>query len=288
MRGELLLNEPLSNYTSWRIGGPAKQAYKPADVDDLRFFLQQLPAEESILWLGLGSNALVPDEGFDGTVIFTQGLLNQIEMIDPVSVKAQSGVACAAMARFCARANLEGLEFLAGIPGTLGGALKMNAGCYNGETWDFVKSVETIDRQGQLQIRFPSDYAVEYRHVQGPDEWFISATFELRPGEKEKSLSVIKELLARRASTQPTSEPSCGSVFRNPSGDYAARLIEASGLKGYRIGDAEVSTKHANFIINRGHATAQDIKQLIDFVMTTVHAQQGILLQREVHYIEER
>lgn len=288
LRGKLLLNESLAHYTSWRAGGVARQLYQPADVADLQYFLQYLSPNEPILWLGLGSNTLIRDGGFPGTVIVTQGLLKSLEHIDPTRIRAEVGVSCAAVARYAARLGLTGLEFLAGIPGTMGGALRMNAGCFGGETWRYVTAVTTIDRSGNLHERKREEFAVAYREVEGlKDEWFISGDFILPAGDKETSLAMIRDLLAKRAATQPTGEYSCGSVFRNPPGDYAGRLIEAAGLKGYQIGGAKVSTKHANFILNEGEASAAEIEALLHYVRTTIATKFGIALIPEVHIIGE-
>jgi len=289
-RGVVLLNEPLASYTTWRVGGFASVLYKPVDVSDLACFLKSLPASEPVLFLGLGSNSLIRDTGFAGTVILTQGCLKGIAQEDALTVRVEAGVSCATMARFCARLGLVGGEFWAGIPGTMGGALRMNAGCFGRETWQFVKEIETIDRKGTRHIRTPDDFSVAYRHVEGllPDEWFVSALCELTQGEKETSLTIIKDLLAHRAKTQPTNEYNCGSVFRNPPADFAARLIESCGLKGRQIGGAMVSAKHANFIINQdGLASAADIESLIGLIKQTVADKTQIELIREVHIIGE-
>jgi UDP-N-acetylmuramate dehydrogenase len=290
--GELVYNEPLSNYNTWRVGGPAKCLFKPKDIPALQKFLQQLSAEEPVLWLGLGSNSLISDQGFAGTVILTQGCLRSLEQVEPNLVRAEAGVSCAQLARFCARQGLVDAEFWAGIPGTFGGALRMNAGCYQSETWDFVTAVETIDRQGQIHRRQPEEFKIAYRHVEGlknQEEWFLAGFCRLPTGDAEASLHKIKELLARRAATQPTGEYNCGSVFRNPPGDYAARLIEAAGLKGQRIGGAQISLKHANFIINEdAQAKAEDISALINLVKETVKAKYDINLIQEVHLIGEK
>lgn len=286
-KGRLLLNEPLASYTTWRVGGIAKKMYKPAGIDDLSLFLNQLPKQEPLIWLGLGSNSLIRDSGFSGTVVLTQGCLMDITVLDDYQVRVEAGVSCATMARFCARNNLAGGEFWAGIPGTMGGALRMNAGCFGGETWQSVVEVETMTREGVRRIRKPDEFEISYRHVAGHnDEWFVAATCKLQKGEKEKSLQLIKELLAHRANTQPTSEYNCGSVFRNPPGSHAAILIESCGLKGKKLGGAIVSTKHANFIINHeGSASADDIESLIALVRDTVNQQTQIELIREVHII---
>lgn len=286
-QGELLFDEPLASYTTWRVGGLAKQLYKPLNKDDLTAFLRQLPKTEKVVFLGLGSNSLIRDSGFSGTIVLTQGCLMDMRLTDEQTVLVEAGVSCATMARFCARNYLVGGEFLAGIPGTLGGALRMNAGCFGSETWKWVQTVETISRQGQNTIREPSTFAIAYRQVLGlEDDYFVAGTFRFEKGDKEASLQLIKKLLAHRALTQPTNEYNCGSVFRNPPGDFAARLIEACGLKGQQCGNAMVSEKHANFIINQdGLATAKDIESLITLVQDTVFAKTQIKLIREVHII---
>lgn len=287
LRGELRENESLKRYNSWRVGGVARQLYLPADVDDLANFLRTLAPDEPLLWLGLGSNLLIRDGGFAGTVILLQGRLKHLA-VNGTRVEVEAGAACAKVARQCARAGLTGGAFLAGIPGTVGGALAMNAGAFGGETWSIVKSVVTIDRSGELRRRQPSDFEVAYRHVGRPgEEWFVSATLMLGEGDVQAEQEAIRVLLERRAATQPTGQPSCGSTFRNPDGDHAARLIEASGLKGYRIGGAQVSPKHANFIINTGDASAADIEALIAHVQAEVQRQQGEALHTEVHVVGE-
>jgi UDP-N-acetylmuramate dehydrogenase len=288
MVGEMLHNEPLSSHTSWRVGGPARRFYKPADSADLISFLKQLPAAEPLLWLGLGSNILVRDGGFNGTVIATQGCLNGLELVGEAGLRAEAGVSSARVARFAAANDLCGVEFLAGIPGTMGGALALNAGAFGSETWDWVSAVETIDRSGKVRQRSPSDFSVGYRQVTMPEgEWFLSAQMELQSGDGAAALQNIQTLLTQRTATQPIGLPSCGSVFRNPEGDHAARLIDSAGLKGHSIGGATVSTKHANFIINSGGATAADIEALISFVQKRVEQESGIRLQPEVHIVGE-
>lgn len=286
-QGTLLFNELLADYTTWRVGGPAVKLYKPANIADLALFLRKLPLNEPLLWLGLGSNSLIRDQGFSGTVILTQGCLKEITLLSSQTITVEAGVSCASMARFAARNNLSGGEFWAGIPGTMGGALRMNAGCHGGETWQFVVEVQTINRHGEIRVRQPEEFEIGYRHIAGlGDEWFISATIKLTSGSKETSLQVIKDLLAHRASTQPTNEYNCGSVFRNPPGDFAARLIESCGLKGFSVGGAMVSQKHANFIINhQGSASAADIEALIYLVQTKVREQTSVELLHEVHII---
>jgi len=288
LRGKLLHDEPMARHTTWRIGGPADRYYQPADIDDLAEYLSQLPEGEPVFWLGLGSNLLVRDGGIRGSVIATSGMLDQLEMVGDDRLRAEAGVSCAKVARFAARHGLTGAEFLAGIPGTLGGALAMNAGAFGGETWPIVRAVETLDRHGQRHRRTPGDYEIGYRHVRGPlGEWFVAAELQLRPGDTEAGQARIKELLARRGATQPTRQANAGSVFRNPEGDFAARLIEACGLKGVCEGAACVSEKHANFIVNTGGATAAQVEALIRRVADTVERQQGVRLVREVHIVGE-
>ncbi|GAB4223720.1 MAG: UDP-N-acetylmuramate dehydrogenase [Gammaproteobacteria bacterium] len=287
--GKLQYDVPLARYTSWRVGGGAKCVYQPSDVIDLHYFLADLPHDETVLWLGLGSNTLIRDQGLNATVILTLGGLKTLEQVDSHIIRAEAGVSCATLARFSARQGLGGLAFLAGVPGTVGGALRMNAGAHGGETWDYVMCVETIDKQGQVHIRYPDAYNIQYRSVElnnaNSAEWFVAAYFKLPHCEVHDAQQAIKDLLARRAATQPINEYTCGSVFRNPPGDYAARLIEACNLKGVAIGDAYVSPKHANFIVNRGHASAYDIEQLIQHVAQQVKQKFDIELHREVHII---
>jgi UDP-N-acetylmuramate dehydrogenase len=288
LRGELMTDEPMSAHTSWRVGGPADRCYRPADLDDLRRFLATLPADEPLIWIGLGSNLLVRDGGIRGTVILPFGGLDRLELLEGQRVRAGAGVTCAKVARFAARGGLGGAEFLAGIPGTMGGALAMNAGAFGGETWPLVESVETLDRHGELHRRAAGEYRVDYRSVQGPaQEWFVSVDLRLQTGDSEAAQARIKGLLERRSATQPIQQPSCGSVFRNPRDDFAARLVESAGLKGERIGNAQVSEKHANFIVNLGGARAEDIEALIHRVQQVVLQVHGVALQTEVRVIGE-
>ena len=285
-RGELRINESLARHTSWRVGGPADRYFRPADVDDLAAFLHTLPADEPLLWLGLGSNLLVRDGGIRGTVIATHGVLKDLERLDDERVYAASGVPCAKLARRCARWQLRSGEFFAGIPGTIGGALSMNAGAFGGETWKHVLAVDVMDREGERRRRMPDEYVVGYRSVEGPPgEWFLGAEFRFEPGAAGQE--EIRDILVRRKESQPIGLPSCGSVFRNPPGDHAARLIEAAGLKGAEIGGATVSEKHANFIISRDGATADDIERLIRRVQQTVRERHGVELVTEVRIVGE-
>jgi UDP-N-acetylmuramate dehydrogenase len=285
-RGELRLDEPMARHTSWRAGGKARRFYRPADLDDLCCFLADLDEREPLLWLGLGSNLLVRDGGFPGTVIELFGALAELEWLDAQLLRAGAGVSCAKVARTASRAGLTGVEFLAGIPGTMGGALAMNAGAFGDETWAHVAAVETVDRAGRLHTRSPDEFQISYRSVSGvAGEWFVAAQLLLERGDAEQAQQRIRELLARRGASQPVQEYSCGSVFRNPPGDHAARLIEACGLKGRRLGGAQVSEKHANFIINTGDASAADIETLLLQVQGTVEQLQGVRLEPEVRIV---
>ncbi len=293
LRGQLRSDEPMSRHVSWRAGGCAGRAYFPADLNDLGEFLRTLTVDEPVLFVGLGSNLLVRDGGFPGTVIFTHGALKHFSIEQNhtgTEIYAEAGVASPKVARFAAVHQLEGAEFLAGIPGTIGGALAMNAGCYGAETWEVVARVRTIDRGGNLRTREPREYSIGYRHVvpvQATGEFFVGAWFRFRQGDGERARRTIKELLSRRIASQPLNEPNAGSVFRNPPGDHAARLIESCGLKGRRIGAAEVSEKHANFIVNKGGALARDIEELIHLVRETVRQGTGVSLIQEVEIVGE-
>jgi UDP-N-acetylmuramate dehydrogenase len=281
-------NEPMSLHTSWRVGGPADVFFMPENLQQLSDYLKTLLMNIPIFWCGLGSNLLVRDGGIRGVVINTQRFLNKIDMLDEATIRAEAGVSCATLARFSARQNLTGIEFLAGVPGTVGGALAMNAGCHGGETWPHVKAVEMMDRYGEIKIMAAESFAYSYRHVEIPeDHWFIAAHFHLSAGNKEASLQTIRDLLDYRSSTQPTNEPSGGSTFRNPPGNYAAKLIEQAGLKGFQIGGAMVSPKHANFIVNLGNATANDIETLIYKVQQVVEEKFATGLVLEVKIVGE-
>jgi UDP-N-acetylmuramate dehydrogenase len=283
----VLKDESMAKHTSWHVGGPADLFFTPRDVVDLAAFMRQLPSEVPLLWIGLGSNLLVRDGGIRGAVVATHGALGSLERVSATRIQAEAGVPCARIARQCVKWGLGPAEFFAGIPGTLGGALAMNAGAWGGETWRHVIEVDVLDRRGIRHTRHAADYDIGYRSVKGPDnEWFIGARleFERAPGVNTEA---IRELLDKRKQTQPIGEWSCGSVFTNPPGDHAARLIESAGLKGFRIGDASVSLKHANFIINHGRALAADVEALIMHVQQTVAQVHGTLLHTEVRTVGE-
>ncbi len=286
-QGEIRYDEPMSRHTSWRVGGPAEVFFEPASIEDLAEFLAALEANTPIFWHGVGSNLLVRDGGIPGVVISATKMLRHLDRIDHYLVRAGAGVPCTQLARQCIRWELGPSEFFAGIPGTVGGALAMNAGAHGGETWERVESVRSIGRNGEIHERAPGEYSIGYRSVTGPaSEWFLEATFRFDP-EVTPSMATMKGMVERRKSTQPLGLLSCGSVFRNPPDDHSARLIEAAGLKGHRIGGAEVSEKHANFIINSENASATDIEELIEYVRQTVLDEFGVSLKYEVRIVGE-
>ena len=292
LRGKLEEGVSLARFTSWKVGGAAEILYQPEDLEDLQSFIGSLDASMPLTWLGRGTNVLVRDGGVRGAVIVMQGCLNNMEKNDDL-VRAELSVSCAKLARFSAENDLVGAEFLAGIPGTVGGALAMNSGAYGSETWNYVLQAETIDRNGDLHLRSSNDFDIGYRSVKGlghgemGEEWFIAATFKFKSGDGQESRQKIRELLDQRNAAQPVGNKSCGSVFRNPENDFAARLIESCDLKGKVIGGAQVSTKHANFIINTGDATAADIEALITDVRSTIESECGVSLIPEVRIIGE-
>lgn len=285
LQGELEEHYPLARYTSWRVGGEAQMCYRPANLSDLLVFLKQIPKETPITWLGLGSNVLIRDGGIPGLVVLTLNRLNEFSLVEDNLVRAEAGVTCAKLAKFCVRHGFVDGAFFAGIPGTVGGALAMNAGAFEGETWAHVEKVEVITA-GVLQTKTPSDFKIQYRQVdRNQDEYFAAGYFRFQQNDSAKAKEKLRTLLQKRNDSQPIGTYSCGSVFRNPPGDFAARLIESTGLKGHRIGAAEVSTKHANFILNTGAASSKDIEALINFVREQVYQHQGVTLVPEVHII---
>ena len=292
LRGQLSQNESMARHVTWRAGGAARQFYKPADLADLSAFLRDLPMAEPLLFVGMGSNLLVRDGGFAGTVVHLGQSLGGVAIDAQKSnrVIAGAGVPSPHVAKCAAKNNLVGAEWLAGVPGTVGGALAMNAGCYGTETWDQVAACKTIDRQGDIHLRTKADFITSYRHVEGvaaaqQHEWFVEASFEFPAGDGEVAKEKIKSLLAKRMAAQPLDKPNAGSTFRNPQGDFAARLIESVGLKGFAIGGAQVSLKHANFIVNTGEAKAADIEALIAHMAQTVLTKTGVALTQEVRIV---
>jgi UDP-N-acetylmuramate dehydrogenase len=291
LRGRVCADEPMAGHVSWRAGGPVTVAYFPADLADLAEFLRRLRPDEPMMVVGLGSNLLVRDGGFDGTMIFTHGALNVLRREEDGSVYVEAGVASPKVARFVANNGMVGAEFLAGIPGTFGGALAMNAGCYGGETWNYVERVSMLTRRGAVVERTKDDFEIGYRHVglkNATDEIFAAAWLRFPDGDVDAARLRITDLLEKRIASQPLDLPNAGSVFRNPAGDHAARLIEAAGLKGITEGGARVSEKHANFIVNPGGvATAGEIERLIGRVRAEVREKFGVELVREVRIVGE-
>jgi len=284
-RGKLLVNEPMSKHTSWRVGGKADRYYIPADLSDLQFYLSGLAADATITWVGLGSNMLVRDGGIRGEVIASLNGLKELRLHSDGSVYAESGVTCARLAKFCQKQGLAGADFLAGIPGTVGGALIMNAGAFGSETWSHVERLKMINRTGKLISRKASEFSVAYRRVSRfADEWFAAGYFRFSSKTSEQD-SNIRHLLKQRNASQPIGLPSCGSVFKNPVGQHAAQLIEAAGLKGHCLGDARVSEKHANFIISGEQTRAADIEALIAFIQRVVKQKFDVNLETEVHIL---
>jgi UDP-N-acetylmuramate dehydrogenase len=295
LRGTLLRDESMARHVSWRAGGHAARVFRPADLDDLQTFMRSLRHDEPLLFVGLGSNLLVRDGGFDGTVILTHGGsggLSGLRLEATGLIYAEAGVASPKLARFAANHDLAGAEFLAGIPGTIGGAVAMNAGCHGSETWTHIERVLTIDRAGQLHERTIEDFAIGYRHVGLRaicDEWFVAAWWRFSAGDGHTARARIRELLERRLATQPLKQPNAGSVFRNPVNDHAARLIEAAQLKGFAIGGARVSELHSNFIVNPGNdASATEIEMLIGHIQTQVQTTFGVELVTEVRIVGEK
>ncbi len=289
VRGRLLEREPLSAHTSWRVGGVADRYFEPADRDDLLQFIARLPAKEAVLWLGLGSNLLVRDGGFRGTVIALHGALDGLTTAGDYEIYAEAGVHCARLAKFAQQRKRAGLGFMAGIPGTVGGALAMNAGAWGGETWPQVVAVEAVFRGGRAEWLAPVDFHWGYRHVEMPPNFlgFLGARLRVSADDNGEHERETREWLAKRKATQPVGKPSAGSTFRNPPGDYAARLIESCGLKGHRIGGAQVSTLHANFIVTEDGARAADVEALIAHIRHVVREQGGVELHPEIRVVGE-
>lgn len=289
VRGYLAQNERLAPRTSWRVGGPADTYFEPADRADLLDFVAALSANEPVLWIGLGSNLLVRDGGFRGTVIGLHGALDAIRKEGETTIHAEAGAHCARLAKFGTDQRKVGLGFMAGIPGTVGGALAMNAGAWGGETWPVVREAEVVLRDGTTHWLTPQAFVTGYRHVEAPEQvlGYLGARFAVSEDSDGSYAKATKESLAKRKATQPVGKPSAGSTFRNPPGDHAARLIESCGLKGHRIGGASVSTLHANFLITEEGATAADVEALIAHIHSTVKQATGVELHPEVRVVGE-
>lgn len=290
LQGRLLLDEPMVRYTSWAVGGAADIVYRPSDTDDLGRFMKLLPNDIDVHWVGLGSNLLVRDGGVRGVVVLMKATLQELKHLGDGVVEAGAGVTCTRLARQVADWGYAGSAFFAGIPGTLGGALAMNAGAHGGETWQQVDAVQVMARDGSTHWSPASEWEVGYRSVKARASnalQFVAARLKFKEGDAQASMAAIRDLQAHRAATQPLDQRSCGSVFRNPEGDHAARLIQSCGLKGAREGGAEVSNKHANFIVNADNASAADIETLLNRVRATVKQQCDVDLHPEVRIVGE-
>ncbi len=287
MRGVVKHDEPMAPHTSWRVGGPADRYFEPADRQDLIEFVRQLGPGEPVLWIGLGSNLLVRDGGVRGTVICLHGALEHLELRKGTAIHAEAGVHCARLAKFAQQHKRAGLGFMAGIPGTVGGALAMNAGAWGGETWPNVLEVEVLLRSGRAEWWAAKAFKWDYRHVELPKNviGFLAARFGVTDDAGGEHERYTRESLARRKASQPVGKPSAGSTFRNPPNDHAARLIESCGLKGHRIGGAHVSTHHANFLITEEGARAADVEALILHIQRVVEEKAGVQLVPEVRVV---
>lgn len=289
LRGKFLQKESLAKYTAWRVGGSAEYFYEPYDLDDLVKFFNSLPIDNKVIWLGGGSNVLIRDNGVKATIIRVVSGLKQLDLRDDLIVRVEAGVSCAKLAQFCLKHELIRCAFLAGIPGTVGGALAMNAGAFGDEIWKHVIAVETIDRAGVIRVRNSREFNFGYRKVEGlqSQEWFVAGYLQFTLGDVNAERKKIREFWKKRLISQPIGELSCGSVFKNPIDNFAGHLIEDCGLKGKRIGGAKVSEKHANFIINEGKATASDIEKLMQLIKLQVFEKRHISLEAEVKIIED-
>jgi UDP-N-acetylmuramate dehydrogenase len=287
LRGVTKLHEPMAAHTSWKIGGEADLLYIPSDIADLALFLSQQTKGTDITFIGLGSNILVRDKGIRGVVVLMKGGPAEI-VLEQAKLIVDAGTSCAKLSRFASKNGLSGLEFLSGIPGTIGGAMAMNAGAFGNEIWTFIRSAVVVTAQGDLETRKKESFDIGYRTVSLENGcWFVQGVFDADLCRQTTQQQSIKHLLEKRKNSQPIGLPSCGSVFKNPKGDFAARLIEASGLKGHQIGKAQISAKHANFIINLGGALASDVEALIAHIQKVVLDKFGLELKTEVRFIGE-
>lgn len=291
LRGNLRQNHLLAGYTSWKIGGEAEYFYEPADLEDLKFLLQSWE-QQPITVLGAATNVLIRDGGIKGLVIYLRNCLNGLDELDNFTLRIEAGVGLARLLQKCLSLGMCDAAFMAGIPGTIGGALAMNAGANGDCIWNHVACVETINRQGKIKLRQAKEFAASYRQVSGlaEDEWFVAAQLNFVRGnmDVQEIQLQVSEYLQKRRNSQPLDLPSCGSVFRNPPGDYAARLIEICGLKGKQIGGAKISQKHGNFIVNCENASAVDVETLMQEIVFTVKQKYNIDLISEVHILGEK
>jgi len=284
LRGNIVVDEPMAKYTWMKVGGPADFYIEPADKNDLISLIEYFRVHHfSWMMLGRGSNMLVSDEGIRGAVINIENSLSGIR-IENGLVFAEAGVRLTKFVDFCIQNELAGVEMLAGIPGTIGGAVAMNAGAHGGEISDYLVDVEVI-HDGVVQRIQKNENSFTYRSSRFANDVVLSASFKLKHGDKEKLSAIRHELILKRNETQPLEYPNLGSMFKNPPNTFAAKLIEQAGLKGKRVGDAQVSEKHANFIVNLGSAKAADIMKLIDLVKRTVYQNSGLMLELEVKMV---
>jgi len=287
LRGRVAFDVPLGPFTWFKVGGPADLLFRPADLDDLAGFLAALPAAVPLTVIGAGSNLLVRDGGVRGAVVRLAGPFAGVE-VNGAALTAGAGALDLTVARTAQAAGLAGFEFLSGIPGTIGGAVRMNAGAHGAEIKDVLRSAEAVDRQGGFHILGASELGFAYRRSALPADWIVlSATLEGRPGDPLAIGRAMDEIRTRREASQPQRVRTAGSTFANPPGEAAWRLIEAAGCRGLRVGDAQVSEKHANFLVNTGEASAAEIEALGEEVRRRVRETSGIDLVWEVRRIGE-
>ena len=287
LRGRIVANAPLAPITWFRVGGPAQILFTPADEDDLAYFLKRLPAEIPITLIGLGSNMIVRDGGVPGVVIRLAGrAFGEVEILDGHRLRAGAATPDMKVARAAAEAGIDGLAFYRGIPGSIGGALRMNAGAHGGETTDVLVEARGVDRQGNIRTFTHADMGFSYRHSTAPDDViFTSALFQGRPGDPQEIIAEMERITAAREATQPIREKTGGSTFKNPKPQSAWKVIDAAGCRGLRVGGAQVSEMHCNFLINTGDATAADIENLGEEVRCRVKAHSGVDLHWEIKRI---
>jgi UDP-N-acetylmuramate dehydrogenase len=287
LRGKLVANHPLGPNTWFRVGGPAQVLFTPADEDDLAAFLKALPAEIPVTVIGLASNLIVRDGGVEGVVIrLTSKAFGEVTMLDGHRLRAGTGVPDMRLARAAVEAGIDGLAFYRGIPGSIGGALRMNAGAHGGETTDVLVEARGVDRQGNIRTFSHADMGFSYRHSEAPEDViFTSAVFQGRPGKPEDIAVEMERITAAREASQPIREKTGGSTFANPKPQSAWKVIDAAGCRGLTMGDAQVSEMHCNFLINKGSATAADIEGLGEEVRRRVKANSGVELRWEIRRI---
>ncbi len=285
VKGNLRKGVSLKDYNTWKVGGSAEYFFEPEDLEDLKIFLNLIYGEK-VTFLGNGSNVLIRDNGIEGYVVCLKKSLNNHHINSENRFIFEAGLSCMKIAQISAKQNYTGLEFLCGVPGTLGGALKMNAGCYGGNIWDNIYDVTLINKKGDLIKKEKHDFKISYRNVDiDENNFFVSASFNLKKNKMNNSLKIIKDFLKDRRNNQPTGLPSCGSVFKNPENLHAAKILDSLGLKGFRVGGAYVSEKHANFIIAEKSAKSKDIEKLISFIQKKVYKDKKIALETEVKFI---